>query len=416
MQLSYRHIIFFFIILSIFFLLDTYLWRGYRRTAPKKYFQIFKWLLPLSTLFFISGGIAQYVRGSKELYNGVLWLNLIFGLGFGFIVVKIVAGLILFLEDIYRFGWFAKKKITKATGLVVMPDRRDFVRKLSLGAASLPLLGSVYAVTKGKYAFHEKQVHLYLKRLPKSFEGLKVVQFSDFHAGSFDDFEKVKEGLALINKANPDIILFTGDLVNNRSIEALPYVGLLKDLKAKYGKFAVLGNHDYGDYIQFDTPEERVENLLLIEQIYKDADFQLLNNESVQISNDIDTIDLIGVENWGTGPFPQYGKIPEAIANTEEDRFNILMSHDPDHWEYEIRNHSKQFDLTLSGHTHGFQVGVSIPGWEWSPAKYRYKRWLGLYQENNRYLFVSKGFGFLGFAGRIGMLPEIVVFTLHCNE
>lgn len=414
--MSHRHTIFFLIILSIFIALDLYIWYGYRKSVNKKYFKYFKWLIPFSTLVFIAGGVLNYFRNQAGMFNASKSLNIIFGLALGFVVVKLMLAVFLFVEDLYRSTVLMKNILINPKNKSSFASRRNFVRNISLGAASLPFIGTVYAVTKGKYAFRKKRVDLALKRFPPSFNELKIVFFTDFHAGSFDDYEQVKRGLTMINEAQPDLIVFTGDLVNNRSNEVQPYFELFKEMKAKYGKFAVLGNHDYGDYMEFDSEEGKEENMKELEQFYKETDFQLLNNENIQISNGKDTLNIIGVENWGMGPFPKYGDTNIASQGMNKEDFNILLSHDPDHWEYEVRNLPEQFDLTLSGHTHGFQTGVNIPGWKWSPAQYRYKRWLGLYQEKNRYLFVSKGFGFLGFPGRIGMTPEIVVLKLYHKE
>lgn len=413
--MSYRYIIWFSLILASFLVLDIYIWKAYKRTVKKKYFNYFKWLIPLSSVLFLSGFILNLYRGSNGIYNANVIINVVFGISLGFFIAKLFSAAFLFSEDIFRVLFLLKNKLFSKKESKNFASRRNFVRNISLGVAAIPILGTTYAVTKGKYNFHLKRLDLSMKRLPSSFDGLKVVQFSDFHAGSFDDVEAVKEGLSLINEAKPDIIVFTGDLVNNRAAEMLPYIEDLKNLKATYGKFAILGNHDYGDYVKFDSNKDRQRNLDHLDEIFLEMGFKLLKNENVQIDNGTDVIDIIGVENWGQGPFPKYGDIDLATNNTSEERFNIMLSHDPDHWENVLRQYKKPFDLTLSGHTHGSQVGVNIPGWKWSPVKYRYKRWLGLYEENEQYLFVSKGFGFLGFPGRIGMSPEIVSFTLFTS-
>jgi len=415
--MSYRYIIWFSMILASLVVLDIYIWRGYRKTVNKKYFKYLKWLIPLSSLLFLGGFAINLYRGSIGIYNANLIVNVLFGVSLGFFIAKLFSAVFLFTEDLYRISVFVKNNVfTRSKKEENFSSRRNFVRNISLGIAAIPVLGTIYAVTKGKYNFHVKRLDLSMKRLPKSFNGLKVVQFSDFHAGSFDDIEAVQRGLSLINEANPDIIVFTGDLVNNRASEMLPYIEALKNLSAKYGKYAILGNHDYGDYIKFESDEARQKNLDELDSVFEETGFRLLKNENIQINNGTDVIDIIGVENWGEGPFPKYGDIDLATHTTPNERFNILLSHDPDHWENLLRKHPKHFDLTLSGHTHGSQVGVDIPGWRWSPVKYRYKRWLGHYTENNQHLFVSKGFGFLGFPGRIGMSPEIVSFRLYNDQ
>ncbi|MCO5268455.1 MAG: metallophosphoesterase [Brumimicrobium sp.] len=413
--MSYRYIILFTFTLLVLGVLDVYLVKSLKSTLSKKAYLILKWFIPLTTFLFLFDFVLQIIRGSQHIYNANTFINVTFGLSIGFFFTKLVMSIFFLIEDFVRIGYWAGKSISKQRK-ADFPSRRNFMKTLSLSAASIPLLGSIYAVTKGKYNYHVKRVELFLDRLPSSFDGLRVVQFSDFHAGSFDDHNQVKQGLALIREENPDVVLFTGDLVNNRAIEAHPYEDILKTIPAKYAKLAILGNHDYGDYIAFDNPEERQQNLEELEAIFQRTGFKLLKNENFQLDNGSDILDIIGVENWGTGPFPKYGDIDKASVGTNDTRFNILLSHDPDHWEYIIRKHPKFFDLTLSGHTHGAQMGVEIPGWKWSPVKYRYKRWLGLYKEDKRYLFVSKGFGFLGFPGRIGMWPEIVVFTLRKNS
>lgn len=412
-----RYLIFVFFIVVLTLAMDFYIWFGLRSTIKRRGFTYFRWLIPLTSIILLFCIGIQTYRYSNGLFNSTTWYNLTFGISLGIFFGKTLLIFVFLVEDLFRFSFYVKNE-TIPSRKYPNPSfgRRKFVRNISLGLASLPILGSIYAVTKGKYNFHVKKLDLFLKRLPASFDGLKVVQFSDFHAGSFDDIEKVEAGLALINEAEPDIILFTGDLVNNRAVEVHPYLDLLKNLKAKYGKFAIFGNHDYGEYIPFDNDEAKQKDRNEMERVFKITGFQLLRNESVQIDNGKESFDLIGVENWGKIPFPQYGDIDMATEGLQEDQFNIVMSHDPDHWEYVLRKHPKHFDLTLSGHTHGFQMGVQIPGWKWSPAQYRYKRWLGHYSINNKHLFVSKGFGFLGMPGRIGMPPEIVTFRLYHDK
>lgn len=393
--------------------MDFYLWLGLRATMRKKFFYFYRWLIPLTTFILILTLGLQIYRISNGHFNNTALYNLTFGVSLGIFAAKIILTVLFLLEDLFRVSFFVKHKIMPSQKLPTPSfGRRNFVRNLSLGLASFPLIGSVYAITKGKHKFHIKKLDLFLKRLPSSFNGLKIVQFADFHAGSFDDIKKVEAGLKLINDMQPDIIVFTGDLVNNRAVEMHPYLDIFKNLKAKYGKFAVFGNHDYGEYVPFDNEEEHRKDQEEMERIFKVTGFKLLRNSAIQINNNYDKIDLIGVENWGKKPFPQYGDIDKATRGLQDDQFNIVLSHDPDHWEYVLREHPKHFDLTLSGHTHGFQMGVQIPGWKWSPAQYRYKRWLGHYESKQQHLFVTKGFGFLGFPGRIGMPPEIVSFRL----
>lgn len=295
-----------------------------------------------------------------------------------------------------------------------MPSRRKFVRNVSLGTAVLPFTSGIFGLLIGKYLYKVNRINLKSTQLPQSMSGLRVVQISDFHAGSFDWFEQVKEGLQMINDLKPDLIVFTGDLVNNRTQEVLPFQELWSGLQAKYGKFAVLGNHDYGDYIPWEKEGERDDNLNQMKQFYSDSGFKLLLNENQLLNINGETLAIVGVENWGTGRFPQYGDLPQALNGVEEETFKILLSHDPDHWKYEVKTFSSRIDLTLSGHTHGAQFGVPIPfKGKWSPASWRYDYWRGLYQEKDRNLYVNTGFGFLGYPGRINMAPEITLFVLN---
>ncbi len=415
--MNYRYLIAFAFIISICVFLDLYTWYGLKKTVEPRVFKFFKWFIPVSTFLFFIGFIWSFYRSGQGVHNASYGLNLLVGFTFGVFLAKLLIATPFLLEDLVRFSVYLFKKITATSGTEVnVPSRREFVRNISLALAAIPLTGTIYAITRGKYNYQVVDLALKFKSLPRAFDGLKIVQFTDFHAGSFDDFNAVEKGLALINEQQPDIVVFTGDLVNNRSEEALPFIEMLRKIEAPMGKYAILGNHDYGDYRPFETLKEKEEDFELIHDIYKQSGFQLLKNESVSFEKNGERIHLGGMENWGNPPFPQYGDLSKTTENIPEGDFTVLLSHDPDHWEYEVRTHNKKIDLTLSGHTHGAQFGVDIPGWKWSPVKYRYRRWLGHYQENERHLYVSKGFGFLGFPGRIGMSPEIISIELKAEK
>lgn len=408
-----RHLIAFSVILGLLLILDVYTWQGLKRTVGRRVFKFFKWFIPITTFLFFAGFMIALFRSNNGIHNGNYLLNLITGFTFGVFIAKLIIALPFLIEDLVRFTLYIFKRFkAHKTDHVKIPSRRKFVRNIALSVAAIPLAGTIYAITRGKYKFHVKRMTLHFDDLPASFDGVKIAQFSDFHAGSFDSVSAVRDGLALINQEKPDIITFTGDLVNNRSVECAPYEPMLKALKAPMGKFAVRGNHDYGDYKPFLTRQEEKENLENFERIFKDADFKLLDNETYTLTKNNESLHLVGVENWGNPPFPRYGDLNKAVEGLPKNDFSILLSHDPDHWEYEARLHKKKFHLTLSGHTHGSQFGVDIPGFKWSPVKYKYKRWMGLYKEDNQYLYVSKGFGFLGFPGRFGIYPEIVIIEL----
>jgi predicted MPP superfamily phosphohydrolase len=340
-------------------------------------------------------------------------MNLLVGITFMIFVGKLFSFTLLFGEQLVllvrKLIQLFKPKETRQ-----VPGRRKFVRNTALGVASIPLFTGIFGLIIGKYLYKVNSISLNFNRLPKSFDGLKVVQFTDFHAGSFDWDNKVQEGLQMINDLKPDLILFTGDLVNNRLDEALPYLDMLKDLKAKHGKFAILGNHDYGDYIQWDSEEEKQKNLDGFEEFYRNAGFKLLKNHFEKIEINGESIVVAGVENWGSGRFPKHGDLDQTFKEKDPNLFTLLLSHDPDHWKEKIRAHEQHVDLTLSGHTHGAQFGVPIPGGLWSPVSWRYDFWKGLYTHTSgEQLYVNTGFGFLGYPGRINMPPEITEITLR---
>ncbi|MBH19603.1 MAG: phosphoesterase [Crocinitomicaceae bacterium] len=330
--------------------------------------------------------------------------------------ISIVA--ILVFEDIIRLPVWLYRIFNNGTSssLSEIPQRRLFISQLSILLASIPASALFFGMLRGKYNYKVIKHQLSFNRLPKDFNGFKIVHISDFHCGSFDNKEKLTYGIDLINKQKPDIILFTGDMVNNIADEILPWKSLISSLNAPYGKYAVLGNHDYGDYNSWNSDEEKIENFKKLITLQNEMGFKLLNNTSEIININQSTIDLIGVENWGSG-FKQKGNLDLALANTKANDFKILMSHDPTHWKEKVLTHKQHIDLTLSGHTHGMQFGIEIPGIiKWSPAKYRYKHWAGIYQEFNQIINVNRGFGFLAYPGRVGIYPEITLITLQTKE
>jgi uncharacterized protein len=368
----------------------------------------------ISLLLLISFFVAMFYNFSQKNYVSTPLKNFFFGFVFSLFIAKLVFASFMLFGDMVRSGfWFKDWLLSNKSAEGFSPSRKKFIAQISLAIASIPFASFVYGITKGKYNFEIKNIPLAFNDLPKAFDGLKIVQISDIHVGSFDDPEEVARGIEMVNNLNPDVILFTGDLVNNRAKEMASYVHLFAKLKAKHGKFSVLGNHDYGDYVPFGSGEEKEKNLAELFSFHKEMGFELLNNENRKLEVDGQSIVIAGVENWGLPPFPQYGDIHKTFENITEEDFVVLMSHDPSHWDAEVIPHKKHVHLTLSGHTHGMQFGVDIPGIKWSPVKYRYPRWSGLYTENNQHLYVNKGFGFIGFPGRVGMWPEITQFELR---
>ena len=268
-----------------------------------------------------------------------------------------------------------------------------------------------YGMMRGKYNYQVIRHTLYFNDLPSAFEGFKLTHLSDIHSGSFDDENKIAYGIDLINEQDSDVILFTGDIVNNTADEMTPWIPYFNKLKASKGKYAVLGNHDYGEYVRWKNLEEKERNFQDIKDIHPKIGFNLLLNESVYLEKGNEKIALVGVENWGTR-FKKAGDLDLASSKLKKEDFKILMSHDPSHWEQEVKTHANNFQLTLSGHTHGMQFGIEIPGIKWSPVQYIYKHWAGVYKELGKYINVNRGFGFLAFPGRIGIWPEITVITL----
>jgi hypothetical protein len=279
-------------------------------------------------------------------------------------------------------------------------------------AFALTASAFTYGIVKGRFNFRVIAEKLKFKNLPSKFNGFKVIQISDLHIGSFSRFHKsVKEIIEKINKLNPDLIVFTGDMVNNVADEMEGWQPIFSRLKAKHGKISILGNHDYGDYHTFPSAQAKIDNLNRLKEIHREIGFDLLLNENRTIKIDNEQISILGVENWGKPPFVQYGDLDLASKGTENAAFKLLLSHDPSHWDEQVKPNTN-IDLTLSGHTHGMQFGIEIPGFKWSPVKYKYPKWAGLYSEGNQHLYVNRGFGHLGFAGRVGMDPEITEIEL----
>ncbi len=302
--------------------------------------------------------------------------------------------------------YFSNFMFSQEASLIVIPV-------IGLLSGFLPFFIILYAIFSAVYRFKVHHISLKLETLPQQFNGIRIVHISDLHLGSFNyKYHILERAVKKINELNPDLIFFTGDLVNNFSWELRGWHTVLKKLKAKYGKFAVLGNHDYGDYSQWATPEEKRRNFNEIQEFYIKTDFSLLRNEAKLIEKANTSLSIIGVENWGNPEFKKYGDLQKAMKNVDGANFNILLSHDPTHWSEEVAHHTN-ITLTLSGHTHGMQAGINFRTKKWSPIKYKYKHWAGLYKENNQYLYVTRGLGWMGFPGRLGMRPEITLIELY---
>ena len=324
-------------------------------------------------------------------------------------VAELIFAIFLFLGDIYRlvlgiisnfqpegFHWLA---------------RSSYWIDFTLAMFAFTIVLFIYGITHGKYAYRIIKHTLYFDDLPEAFDGFTLTQISDVHAGSFTNPKAVQKGIDLINEQKSDLFVFTGDLVNNAASEIVPYIGHFSQIKAPFGQFSVLGNHDYGDYVKWPTEADKIKNLQQLKAHHADLGFKLLLDEHVELHKNEQKIILAGVENWGIG-FGERGDLQKAMQNTSTSDFKILLSHDPTHWDAQVKQFPSKIQLTLAGHTHGMQFGIEAFGIKWSPVKYRYKHWAGLKSENGRYLNINRGFGFIGFSGRIGIWPEISVIEL----
>ncbi len=337
------------------------------------------------------------------------------GIFFSFFLLALFLGFFLLLEDVVRLSVYGFNKISGVSdeSATFFPSRRKFVSAIGLGLAALPFGALLYGMYRGKYNYQVLTYELEFEDLPEAFDGYRITQISDVHSGSFDNAKKVAYGVDLVNRQQSDVILFTGDLVNDRATEMEPWADTFAKLEAKDGVFSVLGNHDYGDYTQWPSAEAKARNLEDLKQLQKEMGFDLLLDEHRYLERNGQRIALIGVENWGRGRFKKAGDLQKAKQGVQKEDFKILMSHDPSHWEDEVIHDDYHFHLTLSGHTHGMQFGVEIPGVvKWSPVKWRYKYWAGVYKELDQFINVNRGFGFIGYPGRFGIWPEISVITL----
>ncbi len=340
-------------------------------------------------------------------------------------VPKLPLLVLLIGEDAYRLVRWGYRGIRMLIRRLMRPrpsppsrsgrplTRKEFLHLGGLALAGVPFLSIMYGIARQRFDFTVRPVRIVLPRLPAAFDGLTIVQVSDIHAGSFADADAVAAGIDLAMAQRPDLVLFTGDLVNNRATETEPFASIFARLQAPLGVYSVLGNHDYGDYARWRTPEEKAANLRRLEAMQQGFGWRLLRNEHVILERNGDRLALIGVENWSAHRgFSHYGRLDEAVKGMEDVPVRLLMSHDPSHWDAEVRPDYPDIDLTFSGHTHGFQFGVEIPGFRWSPVQYMYREWAGLYRQGKQYLYVNRGFGFLGFLGRVGISPEITRFQL----
>ena len=392
-------------IFIIYFLLTFYASRSLKTLKVPRWVEWLFWLITIGVIihllyhWFCRGKVVWSAPQQYAIAGLLTWL-----------IICLFVTLPLLLEDITRL---IKAIFRKPTNAPRIPSRRKFVSTLGWGLAAIPFASILYSIFKGKYNYKVWKYTLYFDNLPKAFDGYRITQISDIHCGSFDNYEKIRYGVDLINSQKSDVILFTGDLVNNLANEVHNWKSLFATLQAPDGVFSIMGNHDYGDYSSWETTEAKQQNLEHLFQLQKQMGWQLLLNEHCYLERDGEKIALIGVENWGHGRFSKYGDLNKAMEGVNTEDFKILMSHDPTHWQEVVLPENKDIQLTLSGHTHGMQCGIEIPGWlKWSPSQYIYKYWGGMYEEGGKYLNVNRGFGYHAFPGRLGVWPEITVIEL----
>lgn len=393
------------IVIVIISLIETYLFIVFKSHYTSK---IGRWAwiignnLPYLFFFYTS-------YSTKFAIQSPLW-QMGFGLMLTFLVPKLLLLAILLGEDIFRVLQKAIRWI--CTSPQPIAGRKKFIFHLGLAMVAIPFSSFLYGIFRGKYNYKVLKYELAFEDLPQAFDGLRLTHISDIHSGSFTNASKIQYGIDLINEQQSDLILFTGDIVNNLATEMNDWIPLFKKLKAPLGKYATLGNHDYGHYTRWKDEQKKEANFKAIKAIHPKIGFDLLLNEHRIIEKNGAKIALVGVENWGHN-FYKAGDLGKAGKGLSKEDFKILMSHDPSHWEYKVKEDPKNYQLTLSGHTHGFQMGIEIPGFiKWSPAKYMYKQWAGIYQHAGRIINVNRGFGYHAFPGRVGIWPEITVITL----
>ncbi|GGG18284.1 phosphoesterase [Dokdonia pacifica] len=398
----------FILFIAFVIVLDIYAYQAFRFLVKGRWGTVLYFLI---TVLVIGGLFLQFATGDRRSWSAMTQFFIV-----TFIIMilsKMVLIAVMFGEDIFRSLEGLYYKLSGKNTSYTLPSRRKFVSQIALGLAAIPFASILYGVIKGRYNFKVLKYTLHYEDLPDAFDGYRITQISDIHSGSFDNKEKVSYAIDLINEQASDAILFTGDMVNNEAKEMEPYMDIFSKLKAKDGKFSVLGNHDYGDYVSWESDEQKAANLDRLKEIQKEIGFDLILNDSRFLERDGQRIALVGVENWGAGGFKKAGDLNKAIENIASDDFKVLLSHDPSHWDNEVVSHKDHFHLTLSGHTHGMQFGIEIPGWiKWSPVKWRYKHWAGIYKEKGQYINVNRGFGYLAFPGRVGIWPEITVIEL----
>jgi predicted MPP superfamily phosphohydrolase len=402
---------FFLLIITILVLIEFYVFSGLSHLFSPDNQKIYRLVYYLTIFLMIAGISSMFFAARKGFGETSFTVNTLVGIAFSIILGKIIIADFLLVEDIYRFFRLIIEKIL-LKGNISFVARNNIPGYTALTLSSLFFILCMYGLFFGKYNYKVRHIPLSFTDLPEEFSGFKILQISDIHSGTIDNFSAFKRGIELVKSQNADIILFTGDLVNNFADEIKPYAEILASVSAPFGKYSILGNHDYGHYFKWSSEKAWKANMNKLYGYHDAMGFRLLKNQYVELRKGNDSIILAGVENWGKPPFHQYGDLNKTFENSSNGQFTILMSHDPSHWDGQVLGFSRHINLTLSGHTHGMQLGVEIGRFKWSPVKMMYPKWIGLYENNGRYLYVNRGFGFIGFPARVGIWPEITVIEL----
>ena len=403
------------IIAVVMLLLDFYVYQALKTVTQSS---SDKTRLVIHVGYWIVSGLTLLLLMSfpyiQSLQTSKIFRNYIFAILLGLFFAKLIGAIFFLVDDLRRGSVFMLGKVLPSAGAQFMSEGNSIPRSLFLSWLGLGIGGTLFGTLlygfSNKYNYQIKRVKLAYQNLPAAFKGMKLIHISDIHSGSFQNKTAVNHGVDMIMKENADLILFTGDLVNDRAIEMQDYMDVFGRLKAPMGVYSVLGNHDYGDYVAWPTQEEKKQNLEDLKKVHHNLGWKLLMNEHVVFNRADEQIALLGIENWGAkGRFPKYGKMHEAYPGTENIPFKILMSHDPSHWDAEIKTKYSDIDLMLAGHTHGMQFGLENPYFKWSPVQWMYHQWAGLYEDGKQKLYVNRGYGFIGYPGRVGIMPEITV-------
>ena len=413
-----RNLGFRWIIIVIMLLLDFYVFQAIKLVshdaAPKLRLAIYALYWTISVVAIVLLALLPFI--SYESWPRSVRTYL-FATIVGLFFAKIIAVVFFMLDDVRRAIQWASTKILFQNTEGEAIGNEKISRSVFLSWMGLATGGGLFSALvygfSNKYNYDVRNIKLNFDNLPSAFRGLKIIHISDIHSGSFTNKKNVEKGVEMVMKQEPDLVLFTGDLVNDRATEMEDYMEVFQKIKAPLGVFSTLGNHDYGDYVRWPSKEEKIANLEQLKRVHQELGWRLLMNEHVVLERSDQQISLVGIENWSAkGSFSKYGRLAAAHAGTENYPFKILMSHDPSHWEAEVIPRFPDVDLMLAGHTHGMQFGVEVPGFKWSPVQYIYKQWAGLYEQGKQKLYVNRGFGFIGYPGRVGILPEITLIEL----